>query len=45
MPSIKTYISGGRAPLRTRCRWVDNIRMDLQEVECGVYRLDCAGPG
>jgi hypothetical protein len=20
---------------RTRCRWVDNIRMDLQEVECG----------
>jgi len=27
----------GRRPLgRPRCRWVDNIRMDLQEVEC-VY--------
>jgi len=26
----------GRRPLgRPRCRWVDNIRMDLQEVECG----------
>jgi len=26
----------GRRPLgRTRRRWVDNIRMDLQEVECG----------
>jgi len=20
---------------RPRCRWVDNIKMDLQEVECG----------
>ena len=28
----------GRRPLgRPRCRWVDNIRMDLQEVGC-VYR-------
>ena len=27
---------GGRKPLRrTRRRWVDNIRMDLQEVGCG----------
>jgi hypothetical protein len=26
----------GRRPLgRPRCRWEDNIRMDLQEVECG----------
>jgi hypothetical protein len=26
----------GRRPLkRPRCRWVGNIRMDLQEVECG----------
>ena len=26
----------GRKPLgRPRCRWVDNIRMDLQEVGCG----------
>jgi len=26
----------GREPLgRPRCRWVDNIKMDLQEVECG----------
>jgi hypothetical protein len=24
---------------------VDNIRMDLQEVGCGVYGLDWAGPG
>jgi len=26
----------GRSQLgRHRCRWVDNIRMDLQEVDCG----------
>ena len=26
----------GKRPLgRPRCRWVDNIRMDLQEVVCG----------
>jgi len=26
----------GRRPLgRPRCRWVDNIRMDLQKVGCG----------
>ena len=33
----------GKRPLgRPRRRWVDNIRMDLQEVGCG---LDWAGPG
>jgi len=25
----------GKPEGRPRCRWVDNIRMDLQEVECG----------
>ena len=26
----------GKRPLgRSRCRWVDNIRMDLREVGCG----------
>ena len=35
----------GRRPLgRPRHRWVD-IRMDLQEVGCGVYGLDWVGPG
>jgi len=33
----------GKRPLgRPRHRWVDNTRMDLQEVGCG---LDWAGPG
>ena len=33
----------GKRPLwRPRRRWVDNIRMDLQEVGCG---LDWVGPG
>jgi hypothetical protein len=28
----------GRRPLgRPRCRWDDNIKMDLQEVEWGVW--------
>ena len=37
----------GRRPLgRPRRRWVDNIRMDLQEVRCMyVYGLGWAGPG
>ena len=38
----------GRRPLgRPRCRWVDNIRMDLQEVGGGmwVYGLDWVGLG
>jgi hypothetical protein len=27
---------GGKRPLgRPRCRWEDNIKMDLQEVRCG----------
>jgi hypothetical protein len=28
---------GKRSLGRTRCRWEDNIRMDLQEVECGGW--------
>ena len=33
----------GRRPLgRPRRRWVDNIRMDLQEVRCGY--MDWIGP-
>ena len=30
---------------RPRHRWVDNIKMDLQEAECGGYGLDRAGSG
>ena len=34
----------GKRPLgRPRRRWVDNIRMDLQEVGCGY--MDWIGPG
>jgi len=33
---------GKRLMGRPRCRWVDNNRMYLQEVGCGV---DWAGPG
>jgi len=34
----------GKRPLgKPRHRWVDNIRMDLQEVGCGY--MDSAGPG
>ena len=33
----------GKRPLgRSRCRWVNNIRMDLQEVGCG--HVDWIGP-
>ena len=36
----------GKRPLgRPRRRWVDNNRIDLQEVGCGVYGLDWTGPG
>ena len=28
-------LEGRRLLGRPRCRWVDNIRMDLQEVGCG----------
>ena len=35
----------GKKPLgRSRHRWEDNIKMDLQEVGC-VYGLDRAGSG
>jgi hypothetical protein len=28
----------GKRPLgRPRCRWEDNIKMDLQEVGCGIW--------
>jgi len=31
---------GGRRPLgRHRCRWEDNIKMNIQEVERGGHRL------
>ena len=30
---------------RSRRRWEDNIKMDLQEVGFGVYGLDRAGSG
>ena len=34
----------GRRPLvRPRRRWVDNIRMDLQEVGCGYTCMDWIG--
>ena len=36
---------GKRLLGRSRRRWVDNIRMDLQEVGCGVCGLEWAGPG
>jgi hypothetical protein len=30
-------IPEGRRPLgRTRCRWEDNIKMDLKDVKCGM---------
>ena len=36
----------GKRPLGIpRSTWVDNIKTDLQEVGCGVYGLDWAGPG
>jgi len=31
----KDIIEGRRLMGRPRCRWVDNIRVDLQEVGCG----------
>ena len=36
---------GKRTLGRPRCRWEDNIKMDLQEVGCGEYGLDGAGSG
>ena len=48
---ICVYVLGykkpkGNRPLgRPRRRWVDNIRMDLQEVGMWACGLDWAGPG
>jgi hypothetical protein len=28
-------LEGKRPPGRSRCRWEDNIKMDLQEMGCG----------
>jgi hypothetical protein len=36
---------GKRQLGRPRCRWEDNIKMDLQELGCGGYELDRSGPG
>ena len=36
---------GRRLLGRSRRRWVDNIRMDLQEVGCGYMDWIGAGPG
>jgi hypothetical protein len=36
---------GKRTLGRPRRRWEDNIKMDLQEVECRAYGLDQAGSG
>jgi hypothetical protein len=30
---------------RLRCRWEDNIKMDLNELRCEGYGLDWAGSG
>ena len=36
----------GKRPLgRTRRKWENNIKMDLQEVGCGDIKLDRAAPG
>ena len=36
----------GKRPMgRPRRRWEDNIKMDLQEVGCGVCGLDRTGSG
>ena len=36
----------GKRPLgRPRCRWEDNIKMDLQEVGWGLWGLDGVGSG
>jgi hypothetical protein len=34
----------GKRPLgRPRCRWVDNIKMDLRDIGLGWYGLDRTG--
>ena len=38
--------SDGKSPHgRPRSRWDDNIKMDLQEVGCGMYELDRSASG
>jgi hypothetical protein len=38
--------SEGKKPFgRPRCRWEDNIKMDLQEVGRGLWGLDGVGSG
>jgi hypothetical protein len=35
--SVLLRKAGGKRPLgRPRCRWEDNIKMDLQEMRCGT---------
>ena len=35
--NVSAGIPEGKRPLgRPRCKWEDNIKMDLQEVGCGV---------
>ena len=36
---------GKRPHGRSRRRWEENIKIDLQEAGCGVYGLDRAGSG
>jgi hypothetical protein len=43
---VVVWKPAGNRPLgRHRRRWGDNIKMDLQEVGCGVYGLDWADTG
>ena len=42
--SVLVGQSEGKRPLgRPKRRWEDNIKMDVQEVGCGGYKLDRAG--
>jgi hypothetical protein len=36
---------GKKALGRRRCRWVDNIKMDMREMVWGWYGLDWSGSG
>jgi hypothetical protein len=43
---LEIYPEGKRPLGRPRCRWDDNIKMDLQEVECvGVDWIKMAQDG
>ena len=37
-------IGGKNSPGRPKRRWEENIKMNLQELECGNW-LDCSGSG